>query len=122
MADTRPHPAADLPKEINRNLGQAVRERRTDIDLTQGELAERIGMSRASVANIEAGEQAVSVAVLLALATALGLPAEALVAAARDGATRVPDRELSAEVAGQLADDERRWLSGLLPDRDATAA
>ena len=122
VADPREHSAAALTREVNRNLGRAVRQRRTDIDLTQGVLAERIGLSRASIANIEAGEQAVSVTVLLSLAAALRITAETLVAAARDGEPLAPRRELSDEAASVLDDAEQRWLSGLLPDSDGALA
>jgi transcriptional regulator with XRE-family HTH domain len=40
-------------------FGRAVAQRRNALDLTQSQLAMRLGMSRASLANIERGEQRV---------------------------------------------------------------
>lgn len=69
-----------LNEEIYVPLGRAIAERRTRIPLTQRELAARIGVSRASIANTERGRQAVSVHNLYAIAAALDVesPAELL--------------------------------------------
>ena len=42
---------------LYRECGQLLASKRKQVKLTQGELAERLDMSRASVANIEAGKQ-----------------------------------------------------------------
>jgi transcriptional regulator with XRE-family HTH domain len=60
-------------------LGERVRELRADRGLTQLRLAERSGMSRPSIANVEAGRQNVSVRHLCALAAALGVRVDDLV-------------------------------------------
>lgn len=116
VTDTRQQGAVDPAREINRNLGETLRARRSEVGFTQGELAERVGLSRASIANIEAGEQAVSVVLLLGLANALDVDAEALLAGARAGRIDVPQRELAATVAKKLGDDEQQWVRGVLPD------
>lgn len=54
-------------------MGRAIAERRTTIPLTQLELATLVGMSRASIANIERGKQTVSVHTLYAIALALNV-------------------------------------------------
>lgn len=51
-------PSVDIPP-IYKALGRAVNRLRRKRDLTQQELADAIGISRASVANIERGEQRV---------------------------------------------------------------
>jgi transcriptional regulator with XRE-family HTH domain len=111
----------DVAREVNAKLGAAVRARRNELAMTQGELAERIGLSRASIANIEAGEQALTVSALLNFARALVLPAEKLLAAARDGELPA-DGELPDEAASRLSGDEQPWMRALLIDRDASAA
>lgn len=116
VTDTRQQGAVDPAREINRNLGETLRARRSEVGFTQGELALRVGLSRASIANIEAGEQAVSVVLLLGLANALDVDAEALLAGARAGRIDVPQRELAATVAKKLGDDEQQWVRGVLPD------
>jgi transcriptional regulator with XRE-family HTH domain len=65
---------------VQRRVGERVRELRADRGLTQLQLAERSGISRPSIANVEAGRQNVSLRQLCALATALGVEVADLVA------------------------------------------
>jgi transcriptional regulator with XRE-family HTH domain len=57
--------------EIYATLGRSVRKRRENLRLTQADLGAKIGLSRASIANIEGGRQAVLLHQFLALAEAL---------------------------------------------------
>ena len=59
--------------ELYRRLGRTVADRRRNLRLTQSNLAERVGLSRASVANLENGRQRIMVHQLYALANALDL-------------------------------------------------
>lgn len=54
------------------SLGSAIRGERARAGLTQAELAERAGMSRATVVSVESGSR-FEIATLLALAKALDL-------------------------------------------------
>jgi transcriptional regulator with XRE-family HTH domain len=54
-------------------LGSAVAQRRKALGLTQADIAARIGMTRASIANIETGRQKVLLHQVYLLANALGL-------------------------------------------------
>lgn len=66
-----------LYDEFGRLL-RAVRER-AQIDLTQQELANRVGLSRTSVTNIELGKQHISLHMIYGFAKALGVsPTELL--------------------------------------------
>ena len=56
---------------IYKRFGRAVAARRKRLELTQAELAARVGMSRASVANIESGRQNVLLHHVYGLAAAL---------------------------------------------------
>jgi len=47
--------------EFYRRLGRAVAKRRDELGLTQGEVAEKLGLSRASLANLENGRQRIMV-------------------------------------------------------------
>lgn len=60
MPDCANGPAVDTP-QIYRAIGSAVKDLRRQSNMTQQEVADAIGMSRASVANIERGEQRVFV-------------------------------------------------------------
>lgn len=63
---------------IYRAFGTRVRAHRERLELTQLELSQRIGLTRGSVANIEAGRQSVLLHQFLAIADALSLKPEAL--------------------------------------------
>ncbi|HEX5566724.1 MAG TPA: helix-turn-helix transcriptional regulator [Streptomyces sp.] len=54
-------------------LGQRLLAARRRRGVTQQELADAVGLTRASVANIEAGNQRIQVHTLIAAAQALGL-------------------------------------------------
>lgn len=56
-----------------RELGRSIRQAREAVGLTQEELAQRVDLSRASVANIERGNQGVALHKFLELSQALGI-------------------------------------------------
>jgi transcriptional regulator with XRE-family HTH domain len=58
--------------EFYRHVGGQVRLLREAAALKQDELALRVGISRASVANVEAGKQAVPLHILIAITETLG--------------------------------------------------
>lgn len=59
--------------ELYRRLGRAVAARRRALRLTQSAVAEKLGLSRASLANLENGRQRIMVHQLFALVNALKL-------------------------------------------------
>ena len=61
------------PRDIYKEVGHNVRRYRNGAHRTQEQVAAEIGMSRASLANIEAGRQQVLVHHLYAIAAALDL-------------------------------------------------
>lgn len=70
-------------RDLRRRVGQRVRALRCDRGLTQLALAARSGISRPSIANLEAGRQNVGLDRLLALASALEVTVEELLACER---------------------------------------
>ncbi|MGW3608965.1 helix-turn-helix domain-containing protein [Micromonospora sp. NPDC005163] len=66
------------PRDWLTQLGQNVRALREAAGLRQADLADLVGVSRASIANIEAGRQDTTVTVLLTLADALDTTAGTL--------------------------------------------
>ncbi|WP_216856885.1 helix-turn-helix domain-containing protein [Acidisoma sp. S159] len=68
-----------MTDQIYAAFGRKVRTRRESMRITQSDLSARIGLSRASIANIEAGRQAVLLHQFLALADALTIPPMELV-------------------------------------------
>lgn len=67
------------PHEVNRRVAQLVSHARAEAGMTQADLAAKADMTRASIANIEIGLQAINIYQLLRLANALGIAPEKLV-------------------------------------------
>lgn len=59
--------------EIYRAFGRSVAARRRELRMTQATLASQVGMSRASIANIESGRQNVLLHHVYRLASSLGI-------------------------------------------------
>jgi putative transcriptional regulator len=60
------------------NLVNAIKQRRTDLALTQAELAERVGVTRKTVNTVENSVFTPSVLLAIKLAKALNVPVEEL--------------------------------------------
>ena len=96
-----------------------MRTARERSHLTQAELAKRVGVSRAAIAELEAGRiQQPRAAVFARLSAVLGIPAAILLAATGVGEA---DASMLAELEGddlvamaagmvRMADHDRRWL------------
>lgn len=103
-------------RRLYRLIGSQLRQRRVDAGLTQAELAERAGLLRTSVTNIEAGRQKAPLHVLYAICAAMKadvrgvlpsleeLDQPALVAIEFDGAVRQVTPQ-TAEFIRQLIDE-----------------
>ncbi|MGH7273182.1 MAG: helix-turn-helix domain-containing protein, partial [Nitrospiria bacterium] len=66
------------PDPLYIELGKLIRAHRRRIKFTQDQLAERVGLSRTSITNIERGGQKVLLHQLYALARHLEIPPESL--------------------------------------------
>jgi transcriptional regulator with XRE-family HTH domain len=67
--------------EVQSRLGVRVRARRAELGLTQAALAALAGISRPSIANVEAGRQNLGLRQLVSLAQALRIELAALLCA-----------------------------------------
>jgi transcriptional regulator with XRE-family HTH domain len=65
--------------DLYANIGLRVYTERDAVGFTQQVLADKIGVTRVSVANIEAGRQRVTLHTLADIANALGVPLAALI-------------------------------------------
>ncbi len=76
------------PREVLRvrvvALGRAIAELRVERGLSVAQLAERVGMARAYVEAVEAGDFSITYSVLWRLADGLGVPAHELVQLAHE--------------------------------------
>jgi len=84
--------------EIYRGLGSLVRQHRKRLDMRQEALGELIGLSRASIANIETGRQHIPLHHLYRLAQALKVDPQTLLPAPAAGGTVKADREINSSM------------------------
>jgi methanogenic corrinoid protein MtbC1/DNA-binding XRE family transcriptional regulator len=73
-------PKANLEQYL-KEIGQRIRELRTGSGHTQAQLAESAGLNRAYIVSVEHGKQNISMAVVIKIANALGVPTERLLLA-----------------------------------------
>jgi transcriptional regulator with XRE-family HTH domain len=101
MSEVVPLPAQ--VEQVPAAVGRRVREARAGLGLTLDQLAERSGVSRRMIVNVEAGTSNASISTLLRLATALHVTLAELVADA-PGGERV--------VISESSDREPLWRGG----------
>lgn len=93
-----------LVDRLYKQFGQLLRTARLDADLTQDEVAERVGLKRTSITNIERGRQHIALHQLFLLASAVGKGPEDLLPD-----TQAANEELlpaEAETLRAATDDE----------------
>ena len=93
-------------------FGERLRELRSTKDLTQAALGRRVGLTRTSITNIEAGRQHISLGVLYRLADALGEPAGALLPLMDNYLAEEPGGILHARIS-KLAAPEQQYIRRL---------
>jgi transcriptional regulator with XRE-family HTH domain len=94
-----------------RVFGNKLRQARKAAGLTQEVLADRVGLSRPSIANIERGNQQVPLHMLDSFASVLGMkPCELLPEETRPKETRQLPKKL-ADKLEPLSEDRREWIS-----------
>jgi transcriptional regulator with XRE-family HTH domain len=109
----RPRKALDDVDFLYEELGRRIRERRGALGVSQKDLAHAVSLSRASIANVEAGNQKILVHTLLAIADALQLnPTELLPVSS--GERLELDRLLQGRDAR-----EREWIRAALTKKAA---
>lgn len=102
-----------LEHELYAKVGARVRAARESARLTQEELGQRIGLTRASVTNIEKARQNVQLHTLYSIARELGVPVTALLPSVEESASSGVE-EVLARQAAQYALPEQRWIRDVL--------
>jgi transcriptional regulator with XRE-family HTH domain len=83
---------------VELRMAERLRERRQELDLSLGDLAERSGVSKAMIAKVEAGTSSPTAGVLGRLCAGLGITLSALMAAAE-----------TEEATQLVAEEQPRW-------------
>ena len=91
-------------------MGKLVRAERERAKLTQDELAQRVGLTRTSISNIESGRQKIQVHMLYALAEALHVSADTLLPLSGLRGLEAIEKRLPKE----LPPAEREWVKRVL--------
>jgi transcriptional regulator with XRE-family HTH domain len=109
----------ELVRRFYEEVGRRLRRARTNAGLTQLQVAERVGLSRASIANIEAGRQQFPLHVLILLADALNVSGHELLPNQRVFVND-PSR-LEADLIEGLDEESKKWVLRVLsPTEEAT--
>jgi transcriptional regulator with XRE-family HTH domain len=98
-----------MAKARTRSFGQIIRERRRQLDLTQEEIARRIGTSTPYVGHLESGKRHPSEKVVTRLADVLGLDRRELFFLANPGARALlaPPQASAISAWDEFRKDER---------------
>ena len=109
---------------LYRALGRRVAARRKVLELTQAQLANRVGFSRASIANIERGEQRLPLHQIYRLTTALGLSeiSDLLPPLVPDETALMPEPVTIAEPKDGLNAEQRRQVERFYHQTEAGSA
>lgn len=82
-------------------IGQHLVQRRKQLDMTQDVLAEKVGVLRTSIANIEAGRQKAPLGLLFRLCTSLGIELSSILPSNKEVAdNNMVSLELDGETEG----------------------
>jgi len=105
--------APDAEAYLAFQLGQAVSQRRTNLKLSEEELAARVGITRRALVKFEAGHTIPTIAVLQLISTALGAELSIELAA-----HKIVHQDEPGKPAGRTIPRRRRRLPGLGPAAD----
>jgi transcriptional regulator with XRE-family HTH domain len=94
------------PDPFYLEFGKLLRGHRNRLKLTQDDLAERVGLSRTSITNIEQGRQKVLLHQVFLLAESLGVTPDALL----PGVHVRPVPELEEKLPGDLNGPQKDWV------------
>ena len=93
------------------DIGKRIRDARDGLSLTQEELAEKLGMSRTSVTNIERGRQQILVHTLFSIAAALKMQVRQLLP--EDEVIAVTEKSSKPTPKG-ISDNEWKYIRPVL--------
>lgn len=103
------HPSA---KEFYRTMGDFIARRRRFLDLSQQDLAVKVGITRAALANIETGRQRIHAHQLAQLAISLELSVTDLIAAGQSESE--PEESTDLPLPEDLTPHQRQQITKLL--------
>lgn len=110
----------DNARDLYQRVGMRLRQARQLRGLTQFDLAQMVGMSRASIANIESGRQRLMLHTLWKLAEALQMDARQLLPQPSEKVPYIPV-DLEVKAPPDISDEEvRNLIAATLADNNDT--
>jgi len=98
-------------ESVNEILGELLRELRDQRGITQSQVADRAGISRGSVANIERGDQGASVPLFLRLVAALEADGPSVIEQLQERVDKIESLDgPNSELRDLLSERELRWV------------
>lgn len=104
---------------LYRDVGRRVRDARSAVRMTQAQLAGRVGVTRSSIANLEAGRQRIPLHLLLWIAEALDTRPEKLLPSGPSFGDIVTIPDVSQHLA-EAPNSARDFVHGALAHLPAT--
>lgn len=98
-------------EQFYRELGERIRQARSAKRVSQQDLAVSTGLTRTSIANVEAGRQRLPVDRLFDISIALGVDAASLLPPPRHPSPG--DRQTINKLLKGLSRDEREWIKNM---------
>ncbi|MGI8913706.1 MAG: helix-turn-helix domain-containing protein [Chloroflexota bacterium] len=108
------HRTSTPPDPLYAALGERVLHARRQALLSQAQLAERVGLTRTSITNVERGHQKIQVHTLYAIASALGVRPETLLPTPTSANVVNVDDHLALP----LPSAERDWVTRVVCTRE----
>lgn len=103
---------SDMVAQFQKILGERIKHHRRDLKLTQVELANHIGISRASIANVETGSQRTSSFLLVQIAEVLDTtPTDLLPSLSEVETEWLQNQQSPVLVEGELISQELKNLN-----------
>lgn len=106
-----------MPEPIYKQIGKIIRARRRVLDKAQELLAQEVGMSRATLANIETGRQRILVHQIYAFAKALNLKLSDLLP--EHLPSRLAAEWSGAPIEGDLNAEQRKQVVSLIEQTES---
>lgn len=96
---------------LHKLTGTRIRDHRLSLRMKQEELAQRVGLSRTSITNIESGRQRILLDHLYELASALGIEPGQLIPVRTELA---PQKEPNLEMKKRLTPAQKEWAKKVI--------
>lgn len=104
--------------EFNRAFGRKLRVAREEAGLSQGDLAERVDLSRTSITNIEKGNQQPTLKLAVKLAEEVGVSLSALTDEAEEQSAKPTIKRTVERSLERYPESNQEWFRSIVSSAD----